>query len=399
MPSLAEYRNRFGGPVTSGQAKKYESDLIMNNTWWEDPQAQVGYIYDYYHDDEPLVLRGLKPQHTKKTHVDVKLIVNSYNSENKDQVGYHIQFRPGFKCPLPYYKEQFEDKWNSEFPIGLYIDLMDPNGVYRKWLITENANQLGNQFPTYYVLPCDFIFRWVHRGKKYELAGVTRSQNSYNSGAWEDYKFSTPQNQKKCVLPMNDVSTTIFYDQRIALSANIEEPVVWICTKVEQIGPKGINRLTFAQDKWDENRDFVEYDSSGKCVGIWCDYFTGNSDLVPENTPEPPIIPDTEYAKVTFAGKKAQLKVGGSYKKFTVLFYRNDEQTDFKTGSWSYLIDGKDAGSDLIVLTKDDDDTIKENEVKVKIPKDDSYIGKLLTVRYVSDDGISAEVETEIVAL
>ena len=252
------------------------------------------------------------------------------------------------------------------------------------------------QFPTYYALPCDHIFQWVHDGKKYQMAGVTRSQNSYNSGAWEDYKFSTPQNQKKCILPMNDISTTIFYDQRIALSANIKEPVVWICTKVEQIGPKGISRLTFAQDKWDQNRDYVEYNESGKCIGIWCDYYTGNSNILPVDA-----LPTatTEYAKVEYSGKKAQLKVGGSYKKFMVLFYRDDEQTEFKSGSWSYMIDDTDVSADLIIATSADDDTLKENEIKVRIPKDDSYIGKVLMVKYVSNDGLEASVDTEIVAL
>ena len=180
MPSLSKYRNRFGGPMTSGQAKKLDADLIMDNTWWEDIQSKVAYIYDYYHDNEPLKLRDLNPDPRVMTPIDIKFIVDAYNSESKDEVGYHIQFRPCQKNPLPYYKEAFEDRWDCEFPIALYIAIPDEAGIYRKWLITENANKLGNQFPTYYVLPCDHIFQWVKDGKKYQLAGVTRSQNSYN---------------------------------------------------------------------------------------------------------------------------------------------------------------------------------------------------------------------------
>ena len=178
MPSLYEYRRRMGGPMTSGQAKKYESDLIMDNTWWEDISSKVAYLYDYYHDNEPLKLRNLQPDPRKMVPVDIKFLVNAYNSESKDQVGYHIQFRPGHQCSVPYYKEMFEERWGAEYPVGLYCAIPDERGIYRKWLISEPANQLGNQFPTYYVLPCDHVFQWIYDGKKYELAGVIRNQNS-----------------------------------------------------------------------------------------------------------------------------------------------------------------------------------------------------------------------------
>lgn len=178
MPSLDFYKQVLGNK-TIGQVHKYESDMIMNETWNRDIQSKVAYIYDFYHDDEPLLLKDLHPELSKtKTPVDIKFIVNSYNSENKDQVGYHIQFRPGFECPIEYYSD-IESKYLSEFPISLYLDIPDEKGIYRKWLCVENANWLGNQFPTWYVLPCDHIFQWVYDNKLYQMAGVGRSQNSY----------------------------------------------------------------------------------------------------------------------------------------------------------------------------------------------------------------------------
>ena len=395
MPSLQQYKRRLGG-LTSGQYKKYESDLIMDNTWWEDPSSKVAYLFDYYHDNEPLKYKNVTPSRFM-TPVDVKFLVNAYASESKDQVGYHIQFRPGHRCEVPYYKEAFEDKWDAEYPVGLYCLIPDEQGRYRKWLITENANHLGNQFPTYYVLPCDHIFQWIYDGKKYQMAGVFRSQSSYNSGVWVDYKVERPENQKKCILPMNEHSATIFYNQRIALSADIKEPVVWRCTKVEQIGPKGIDRLTFAQDVWDSEHDYIERDEFGNLVGIWCNYFSTKLDK--SETPDLVAPVSTTYSEITYSGAKPQLKVGGSYKKFTVTFFNSDGPIAHKNGLWTYRIDDEDVSSQLDIVTYGNDDKLDVNQIKLKIPKDDSYIGKILTISYLTPENVNSSVDIEIVAL
>jgi len=44
------------------------------------------------------------------------------------------------------------------------VDIPDEKGVYRKWLVTERANWLGLQFPTWYILPVDYILQWVYQG-------------------------------------------------------------------------------------------------------------------------------------------------------------------------------------------------------------------------------------------
>jgi len=45
---------------------------------------------------------------------------------------------------------------------------------------------------------------------------------------------------------MNEISATIFYNQRLIISAPINEPLAWRLTKVEDVSPKGVRRLTFA---------------------------------------------------------------------------------------------------------------------------------------------------------
>ena len=378
MPSFDAYQKMYGGK-TQGQVRKDDSDLIDNVTWWEDIGAKIAYIYDYYHDDEPLQFYPMHPENSKtKVPIDIKFIVNAYNSENKDQVGYHIQFRPGQQCPLDYYEKAFKKKYQAEFPIALYIDIPDEQGIYRKWLITEGANWLGLQFPTWYVLPIDHIFQWIYKGTKYQMCGVGRSQSSYNQGTWIDYRVETVENQRKCILPMNDISATIFYDQRIVLSAPIEEPVVWRCTKVEQISPKGIDHLTFAQAKWNSHTDYIEKDEEGNVVAMWCDYFDINDN--PAEDPESPS--STIYCTITHSGTAPEIKTGGSYKKFTVTFYDTEGETAFQSGTWSFAVDGVDVSSLLTIRTKADDPSLTDNQIKIKFAKDDSYIGKNLEVKF-----------------
>lgn len=169
--------------VSNGQVRKRNSDMIMEQTWYEDPGAKIGYFYDYYHDSEPLKNYKMHPEKDrKKVPIEIKFIVNAYNSENRDQVGYHIQFKPSFDWErlksISYYKDVFEKRYMAEWPVGLYVDIADDKGIYRRWLVTEPANQLGWQFPTWYVLPCDHLFQWCYKNKKYQMYGVGRSQNS-----------------------------------------------------------------------------------------------------------------------------------------------------------------------------------------------------------------------------
>lgn len=183
MPSFDTYKKMLGSH-TDGQARKIQSDQIIENSWYEDIASKEIYMFDYYHDEEPLKYYNFNPEKWQhKTKIDIKFIINSYNSESKDIVGKHIMFKPSFRWQnensLSYYQDYFVDRYEAEFPIGMFLAIQDEKGVYRKWLVTEIANALDLQFPTWYILPCDHIFQWVHKDKLYQMCGVSRNQNSY----------------------------------------------------------------------------------------------------------------------------------------------------------------------------------------------------------------------------
>lgn len=98
MPSLQTARRvanaKNNGAKTIGQIYKEQSDWAMEQTWDNDIQSKICYIYDFYHDDQPRLAEGMTYENTTKTRIDVKFIVKSYQSMDKDQVEYYIQFRP-----------------------------------------------------------------------------------------------------------------------------------------------------------------------------------------------------------------------------------------------------------------------------------------------------------------
>lgn len=220
--------------------------------------------------------------------------------------------------------------------------------------------------------------------------------NIMNSGEWTDHITTAVENQRKCVLPMNDISATIFYNQRIILSAPIGTPVAWHCSKVEQTSPKGSNRLTFAQEEWDQHYDAFEYSdgtitsefySDKKVIGMYADYF--KSEILPT---EPSEIQTINIRGEFSYSSIPQLKVGGGYKKLTLKFYKDNEEIELPNGNYYFFVDGNDV-SDMVTTI------IDGNVVKIKFDGDDSWIGKVITIEYRTDNNISAFVELEIVGL
>jgi hypothetical protein len=171
----------IGGVRTNGQRHSYEAQDIIEHTWYDDPASMVVYLYDYYHDDQKDLNIGLNPECSKtKIPVEIKYNINSYQSLEKDTVDFRIMFKPSYKCNIPYYKEKFSDITRSVFPVGLYLDKKNEDGIWEKWLVVSEANTHNNDFPTWSILPCDYKYQWVYKGKKQEMWGVGRSQNSYN---------------------------------------------------------------------------------------------------------------------------------------------------------------------------------------------------------------------------
>ena len=219
------------------------------------------------------------------------------------------------------------------------------------------------------------------------------------------YKITSIEDQQKFIVPLNDITEHLWYNQRMIIDAKVStEPRAWEISKINRISPNGLVKVTLAQDNFDQNNDYIERDINGNIIGMWADYY---NTVIKE---EQKINADeniTHYSSITYSGIKPQIKIGGSYKKFTVNFYdsNNSEEIEFKNGNWKFFIRNKDEtiteaqdGSDIVQFLDTASD-LNENQIKVKFIGDSSYIGNILIISYIDELGGQSIVEMEIMGL
>jgi hypothetical protein len=395
MPSLQTARRvanaKNNGAKTIGQIYKEESDWAMEQTWDNDIQSKICYIYDFYHDDQPRLAEGMTYENTTKTRIDAKFIVKSYQSMDKDQVDYYIQFKPTQKThfsegdELYYFETDYRKKYHNDNFIGLFIDIPNDEHIYEKWMILRI--EPANQFPKYLILKCNYELMWIENNGtekiKRRMWSVLKMQSSYNSGLWTDLRFTSQENQDKVWLPLNPITEKIWYtnesskNMRVLVSSFTDNAIAWQISKVENAQPLGVQKLTLYQDFFDQHRDYIEKDSDGNIIGMWASYFDS------EITPTDPSTPTTPPSSITarISASTSTIKVGGSYKNLTVNLF-NDSNEDITTEyadatfTWTCSIDDED-WTDKVTWRAG----TEYNQKKVKFPNDTSVIGKILSVK------------------
>ena len=399
MPSLSTARRiasmKNNGAKTIGQIRKEESDFLMEQTWDGDIQSKVCYIYDYLHDDQPDLNSHMTYENTTKTRIDAKFIVTQYGSISKDQVPFHIQFKPSQPLEftqddeLYYFETDYRSKYDFKFPLSLYIDIPNEKNVYEKWIIV--MQEQGNQFTKFDVLPCNYRFEWIEvdgqNRYKRRMWGCDRQQLSYTAGTWVDRYFHSLDNVEKSYLPLNPITENINYvgedgeNQRMIVSAKVKNCTVWKVTKIENTHPIGLLQLTFSQSSFDVHSDYIERDENDKIIGMWADYY-GVSDISPTDPTEPTPTPSLNYSTIT--ASTSTIKIGGSYKTLTVTVFDENgtditdtySDADFE---WHCSIDGVDFTNNTDVITWLDGTTF--NKQKIKFSNDRSYLEKILEVK------------------
>ena len=393
---------------TLGEKLKSDSDTLMELTWDNDIQSKVCYIYDFYHDDQPRLAEGMTYENTTKTRIDAKFIVKSYQSMDKDQVDYYIQFKPTQKThfsesdELYYFETDYRQKYHNDNFIGLFIDIPNDENIYEKWMILRT--EPANQFPKYLILKCNYELMWIENNGtekiKRRMWSVLKMQSSYNSGLWTDLRFTSQENQDKVWLPLNPITEKIWYtnesskNMRVLVSSFTDNAIAWQISKVENAQPLGVQKLTLYQDFFDQHRDYIEKDSDGNIIGMWASYF--DSEIAPTDPSTPTTPPSSITAKVS--ASTSTIKVGGSYKNLTVNLF-NDSNEDITTEyadatfAWTCSIDNED-WTDKVTWRAG----TEYNQKKVKFPSDTSAIGKILSVKCeVIKDNLP--IESEILPL
>lgn len=389
MPSLNLYKKMMGAP-TVGRVLKNQSDMVMEATWDNDVSTHTCYLYDYWHDDHKTQLKNIHPEDDpNKVAISLKVRNSSQQTYAKDVVTHHIQMKPSQEINVDYYQDFFGDRYSAEFPVGMYLDIPDEKGIYRRWLVVGLANFFVNQFPTYEILPCDYVFNWIYNGQKIKMAGVLRSQSSYNQGTWLDYKVETIEDQQKFILPLNSLSEKIYYNQRFIIDTKVDifngaEPRAWRITKVNRINANGTGLFTCAQDQFVQHKDFIEYEdinNPSTLIGMWADYYSSSTEPVDSEQP----LQKVSSVKITYSGK-AEIKVGGSFKTFNLNFSDGVELS----GVWKFEVNGEDI-SHLVTIK-----TVDSTQIKVRFDGDEDYMGKTMIVSYVTETGTTTSEEIYI---
>jgi hypothetical protein len=390
---------------TIGQTHKKQSDIVMESTWDRDISTRTAYLYDFFHDKDPYLLTDTKADRDiEKIPVSIKYLENSAQTYAKDTITYHLELRPFQKCNVPYYNEFF-GRFRGVFPVGLYADIPDREGVFNRWLVVGLAQYYSPQFPTFEILPCDYTFNWVWDDKKIAMAGTTRTQSSYTSGEWTSDKFTVGNDTMKWTLPLNNRTIHLFHNQRMIIDTRIdvnngEVPRVFSISKVNRLEAPGIVMFTGRQDLYDPTRDYVEYEVEGDpntIKGMYADYF-GSASVPKDEDPFKPI----KTIKIAYTGISSTIKVGGNPKILTAEFYRNDERIDSKDGVWTFDLDGEDASS----IIQCDSDGLESYQIRISVPKENllgesavDYIGSVLNITYTSEDGLTGSIAMNIIGL
>lgn len=282
------------------QVRKKNSAMIMNKTFTGD----VGYKRVYILDRE----KGW-------IWTDAKYSKHATPSILRDAVDYYLQFRPYEHYPVGTYVFIPNDTSDSlnfsvDSPFNPFEDpnFVDPsfdiNNQSNLWLLVGRND--ANEFVRYNILKCNWNFKWVYKvydtvkkidgeSRILNCYGAARFGASYTSGEWvADYSVGYDQiingwlpntmyvyGDKLKEYHLDDTQL-LRHDQRFMITTNYEDPLVYEVTKINEMNPKGILKLTFKQDEFNKSRDSAEL--------LLCDYYT-DSGVIKTDAPEPKTDP------------------------------------------------------------------------------------------------------------
>ena len=287
MITLNSYKKALSSHgVTEGNIRKNKTDFIVNNSFTRDPNYKKVYI---------LTKDGWKFE-------DAKYQFHVAQSIAKDAIDYYLQFRPSVHYPIGSYvivpDDTSPDINLSDSELRNPFDQPVENRT-QWWIIVGRDH--ANAYVRYNILQCNWNFQWIWDNHVQSCFGCARNANSYTSGRWNDNISSSLDDLNGAWIPdtyyvygdkckelgISD-TRTIMHEQRFMLTNNILDPKVYQVTKVLELFPQGIIKLSLKQDEVNLHRDNID-------LRI-CDYYTNTGDL--NHTHESYDIPDNDLIGV-----------------------------------------------------------------------------------------------------
>lgn len=335
-----------------GEAKRRNSQKIMDASWMRDPATKPVYVKWVNH--------GLPMVDDDDVPVYAKYNVKSYHNITGDEVAYLLQFR-------------LEDmKERSDIKVGSYVQILNEMDEPEWWLIWHYDDR--PQFRQFSIVKCTWVYKWTsfkdgHR-IIHQCLGVTRNQNNYNSGCWLDYYTEVVEQQHVMLMPSNQDTNILTYNTRMLVSNEGRyPPIAWKISKVQPSVVTDTVRFTMTQEQYNAATDDAEL--------MIADY--RKSYIEPE-------IPELEEVSVesdvdtysikpnleiVYSGKPV-VRAGGGFKKFTLKTHIDGKLVDVTNDvEWSIDFGGNEDKLEC---------NIQDNILKIKCLNDYSLIGKTFTI-------------------
>jgi len=338
-----DYKNRMASRGRNmGEVLKRQADMIMDATFTRDIAYRKCYLLDkdtIFPEQtlegykkaksvfvgkskyDPTKIKGFKP-------IDAKYLVHTYYSISGDNIDYYLQFRP------------LAHGINPNIRVGAFIFVPDDLGVYNLWLIVAKDDR--PQFPQFYILKVNLLLKWyigddevpsfegahVDTGTYFSWA-VQRIQSSYNNGVWSDDYSTRVENQMKAIVPTNNDTYTILYNEHFVISDNPLRRITWEVSKLETTTTWGLTKLTFKQELEYDSKDNLSWinktseNYSSQETGINYDYYCPRSNDKFNHTPVSASSVDKSI--ITYSGLSPVIKAGGGFKTFTANLYKDNQ--------------------------------------------------------------------------
>ena len=264
MSYMNLYKSRMNvRGTTIPEMLRKNSDMILERSWYTTREVRRVRLFKHKAGTYGHLYQDVAYEDARFIHKSVQEIASQ-------QVEYYLMFKPGI-----------------EYPLGTYVEIEDDFGHINNWLICKKSMDM--QEVLYNILPCNYLFKWVAHNHVCECLGVLRGLNSYSAGIKENEVFIDADNRCKLFLPTDDVTRQLTYDKRLIISAEGRiPPLVWKCTKIEELTPVGISTITMDQDVF--NRDTDYSDTYGYVADINSDVIVVDKD---EESVKPVVDPHT----------------------------------------------------------------------------------------------------------
>lgn len=344
-----------------GDTMRKQTQIVIDATWMNSVTTTPVCVHE--------INKGLPPVYYYTDEFEETIYAHFERHKNYSVGGNAVDFLLIFQ---PHVVQE-----HSEIKVGSYVAIPNIAGIPEYWLIVYQEEDNG--LIKCRVIKCNWTLKWITDNKIYQCLGVLRGETADAEGIETAGYISSVDSKAAIWLPSNESTRKIGMNTRFLISdAGRKPPQAWITSKIVDVLPVGLTKVTLEQNEFDPAHDNDEL--------MIADYFGGA--LTPE--PEDKIPDHIGGAIITYNGTKPTLKVGGNYKVFTATF----ESRDVVPQSW-LVNDGVNTFSESIndyIIEHADD------KLKLKVKRNYELVGTVLTIQVIGTDNSTSEIKVEVIS-